>query len=173
VYLLDTDVFTLAYTRRSLIPPLEARISATRQDQLYLSVITVRESLKGALGLISRKEQTADIVGAYNLLKLVLEATSKFYIVQFDQDCYNMFQTIPVNIRNRHPQDSRIAALALRHSMIIVTRNLHHFEDIPNLQCEDWTRPESRWFAKQGTCSRSAHIQIAGNTEWDATAGFC
>jgi len=141
VYILDTDIFTLAYTRRSAILPLETRISATPPDQLYLSIITVKESLRGALALINRHEANDRIVPAYDLLRIVLEATSKLPIVVFDQECYEIFQGMPPNIKTRHSQDARIAATAIRHSLTVVTRNTQHFQNIPGLQYEDWTRP--------------------------------
>ena len=35
--------------------------------------------------------------------------------------------------------DTRIAAIALSHELILLTRNYQHFNKIPGLLIEDWT----------------------------------
>ena len=35
--------------------------------------------------------------------------------------------------------DTRIAAIALSHKLILLTRNYQHFNKIPGLLIEDWT----------------------------------
>ena len=35
--------------------------------------------------------------------------------------------------------DLRIAAVAIQHSLILITGNIRHFENIPGLRVEDWT----------------------------------
>ena len=42
--------------------------------------------------------------------------------------------------RPRSDLDLLIAATALRHDLVVVTRNVRDFEDLPGLTVEDWTQ---------------------------------
>jgi predicted nucleic acid-binding protein len=46
---------------------------------------------------------------------------------------------IPASVRQQHPQDSHIAAIALAHDFTLITSNTRHFSKIPNLRIVDWS----------------------------------
>ncbi len=142
MYLLDNDIFSLYFTRESPQPILERRILETPNEHLWISVVTAEESIRGAFKLIKDHQQTARVTLGYQFLTKILYALNQYQILPFDNVAYTSFQSIPIHIR-RHikTRDSRIAASALSRGYTLVTRNLQHFQQVPRLICEDWTKP--------------------------------
>jgi predicted nucleic acid-binding protein len=141
VYILDSDIFSLAYTITNPNIPLRTRIARAGKNNIFLSIVTVKESCRGALGLIGRynRDQEPRLVSAYDLFEKVLRSISTLHILPFDNECYALHGNERLtDARRRRPEDSRIAATALRFNFVLVTRNEHHYEGIPNLQIENW-----------------------------------
>jgi tRNA(fMet)-specific endonuclease VapC len=79
------------------------------------------------------------VVRAYhNLL-----ATSLYFrtitIVGFDEQAQAVFRRLRVQGIRIGTQDLRIAAIALNHGAILVTRNVRDFAAIPSLNIVDWS----------------------------------
>jgi len=143
VYILDSDIFTLAFTSPNPNIPLRNRIARAGKGNIFLSIVTVKESCRGALALIHRynQDQERRIVNAYDLFEKVLRSIGALRILPFDEQCYELRldeQQIPAPIRRRRPEDSRIAATALRFNFTLITRNVPDYQDIPNLRIENW-----------------------------------
>jgi tRNA(fMet)-specific endonuclease VapC len=144
VYVLDNDIYTLYFTRESPQPILEQRILITPPEQVWISIVTVEESIRGAFKLIKDNQNTARVTLGYKFLSKILRALNQYQILPFDDLAYAAFQAIPIEIRRDiKTRDSRIAASALSRDFTVVTRNIQHFQQVPNLRCEDWTRSSS------------------------------
>lgn len=138
--LLDSDTFSLYFTRESPQPILEARILETDDSLIWISVVTAEESFRGAFKLIKDNQNTPRITLGYGFLLKTLYALSQYQILPFDGGAFAAFQTIPINVRRAiGTRDSRIAASALSRDFTVITRNLQHFRQVPGLRCEDWT----------------------------------
>ena len=144
MYVLDSDIYTLYFTRESPQPILERRILSTPPEQVWISIVTAEESIRGAFKLIKDNQNTARITLGYQFLSKTFRAFSQYQILPFDDDAYTAFHAIPIEIRrNMKTRDSRIAASALSRGFTVVTRNLQHFQQVSGLKCEDWTKPLS------------------------------
>ena len=142
MYVLDNDIYTLYFTRESPQPILERRILGTNPSLIWISVVTAEESIRGAFKLIKDYQNTARVTLGYQFLSKTLFALKQYQVLDFDGAAYTEFQKIPIEIRREiKTRDSRIAASALSRGYIVVTRNLQHFEQVPGLLCEDWTKP--------------------------------
>lgn len=140
MYVLDNDIYTLYFTRESPQPVLESRILSTPPEQIWISVVTAEESIKGAFKLIKDYQNSARVTLGYQFLSKTLFALTKYQILPFDDAAYEAFQQIPLDIRrNIKTRDSRIAASALSRGFTVVTRNIQHFEQVSGLSCVDWT----------------------------------
>lgn len=141
MYLLDNDVFSLYFTRESPQPILERRILETPNEHLWVSIVTAEESIRGAFKLIKDCQQTPRVTLGYQFLSKILYAFNQYQILSFDEAAYAAFQSIPIEIRRAiKTRDSRIAASALSRDYAVVTRNVQHFEQVPGLRVQDWTR---------------------------------
>ncbi|MBA3243211.1 MAG: type II toxin-antitoxin system VapC family toxin [Acidobacteria bacterium] len=141
--MLDSDIYTLYFTRESPQPILEGHILGTDPSLIWISVVTAEESIRGAFKLIKDTQNTARVTLGYQFLSKTLYALKKYQILPFDAASYERFQRIPIEVRRDiKTRDSRIAASALSRDFKVVTRNLKHFRLVPGLECVDWTQPD-------------------------------
>ena len=143
MYILDSDIFSLAYTVTNPNIPLRNRIARAGKNNIFLSIVTVKQSCAGATALVGRYNRPREprLVFAYDVFEKVLRAVGALRILPFDEQCYAIQiddNQIPRNVKNHHPEDSRIAATALRFDMTLVTRNTDDYEGIQNLRVENW-----------------------------------
>jgi len=89
---------------------------------------------------VSKARTKAQQIYAYSLLEKNLEDYRKARVLPFDGASADIFDRLRLNRPRAGTMDLRIAAIALSHGALLVTRNLNDFSRIPNLQAEDWTR---------------------------------
>jgi toxin FitB len=127
VYLVDTDV--ISESRRGSKANSGVRSffrNATADDSpLYLSVISLGELRRGIEILRHRREKTR----AVRLERWLNDITVEFgdLILPFDEDAAHIWG----RLRVPHPEnamDKQIAATALIHDLIVVTRNGKHYQ---------------------------------------------
>lgn len=98
-----------------------------------ISVITVQEYFRGIYYLFSEEEKMLD-----NKLKKAEQDLSPFEILQLDYLIAKIAAEIDAILMKKGTQvnvsDVLIAATALRYNLIIVTRNIKHFEKIQNIK---------------------------------------
>ena len=139
MYLFDTDIFSnLTATKRNY-PALDARVVKEPIENVFVSVILLNELLRLALPRIQKEWNSPKMVDAYDALMKLMTTIAQFQMLPFDAAAYNEFTKIPQAIRQAHPNDCRIAAIAISRGLIVVTRNTRHFEKIPGVKFEDWT----------------------------------
>lgn len=120
-YLFDTDhISVLQRKSGESYLRLTDRISRSRPDDFALSVISFHEQCLGANTLINRAKTDAQVIVGYNLLNEILQG----------------FRSQGIRIGT---MDLRIASICLVHDLTLLTSNRHDFEQVPNLQIEDWT----------------------------------
>lgn len=135
-YLFDTDHLTL-YDHADVT--VWRHFSAALWGSVGIGAVTVEESLRGRLLALSRHTHGPLQVQAYDRLLASLPLFQQFALVPFDLACENQYQ----RLRGMHlrigSQDVRIAAIALAHRLVLVTRNRRDFGRIPGLVREDWS----------------------------------
>jgi tRNA(fMet)-specific endonuclease VapC len=105
-------------------------------------VVTAEESIRGAFNLIKKHHNTDRVTLGYAFLSKTLYALGSYQVLPFDAAAFAAFQSIPMEVRRAiGTRDSRIAASALSRDFTVITRNLHDFQQVPGLKCEDWTIP--------------------------------
>jgi tRNA(fMet)-specific endonuclease VapC len=135
-YLLDTDHLTLHEQGHA---PLRQRLAAHSPPALAVSVVTVEESLRGRLAVLSRPVQGPARVQAYAKFLETVRFFHSINVVGFDEACETRFQDLRSQRLRVGTQDLKIAATALVGGLIVVTRNRRDFERIPGLILEDWS----------------------------------
>lgn len=122
-YLLDTDC--CIYLMLDAIPALTKRVGECEEGSLAFSAISLAEI---ALGSANGKLPPIEIVNAF---------AEEIRFLEFGVLAARAYATLPFR---RGSFDRLIAAHALSLDLVVVTRNVRDFEDVPGLTVEDWTQ---------------------------------
>jgi predicted nucleic acid-binding protein len=132
MYLFDTDVMSRAV---KAAPPkaLIERLSRIPRALQFTTSINAAEIYYGACRTARRDE----LIRAFEEFVL-----SRLTVLPFDLESAPVFGRLKASLEKRglprSEPDLRIAAIALRHGLTIVTGNVRHFSDIPGLAVENW-----------------------------------
>ena len=135
--LFDTDHVSL-HERGHL--PLRARLASYPPETVAVSAVTVEEMLRGRLALLARRSDGEARVHAYAKLLETVQFFSTIPVVPFDMACEHQFQALRAMRLRVGSQDLRIAATALVHNVVLITRNRRDFEPVPGLRLDDWSQ---------------------------------
>ena len=138
MYLLDSEhISVLQRESDPEFSTLRSRMNEHSPHVFFLPIITFHEQLLGWHTYIKRKQKPGDIIFGYRMFEKMLQSFASYAVLPFDESAMNEFQRIEKQIG---VGDKRIAAIALAHDLTLLTRD-GHFDNIPSLRVEDWTRP--------------------------------
>ncbi len=132
MFLLDTNVLSeLARARPDLA--VSRRIHATDKDLLFASEMT-RYELRYGAALHPRSEEIWDKVQRQILpLPVWIPIDHAVAKATGDLDAALRKRGLRIDLA-----DAFIAATALAYDLVLVTRNVRHFENVPELATENW-----------------------------------
>ncbi len=143
MYLLDTDTVSNYLDKRRGNEQLRQRIEQASPETIWISIITFEEIIRGILSLLNQARKhprnAVKVVEYYRLLQSLAQDLGSFQILPYDTAAEAKYRDIPPAVRQQHPQDSHIAAIALAHDLTLITLNTRHFSKIPDLRTEDWS----------------------------------
>jgi predicted nucleic acid-binding protein len=127
VYLVDTDVISELRRKDKANPRVTAffKGAAAHDLPLYLAAVTIGELRRG-VELIRHRGDARQA----NMLERWLEALLAQYsenVLPFDADAAQLWGRLRVP-HPENPLDKQIAATALLYDLVLVTRNIRHFE---------------------------------------------
>ena len=142
VFVLDNDTLTLFFQNTQVVV---RRVLSTPDEDVWLPAAAVEEQLRGRLAAISvlntaRVSDRAKIPLAYDLLLETVRRLQQFQHLSYTAEMEDLYQSWPPAVKRLGTRDCRIAATAVVHGFTVVTRNLGHFQPIPGVQSEDWSR---------------------------------
>lgn len=138
MFLLDTD--HLVILQRQSEPGyarLRAAMSRHEAVDFFLPIISFHEQVMGANAFIARAKTKEALVRGYQMVELCLIDFNRFQVLPFDEPAAARFEALRPQIRVG-TMDLRIAAIALSHSLTVLTRNTVDFGKIPDLVVADW-----------------------------------
>src|SRR5438128_116100 len=94
---------------------------------LWISVVTLDEMLRGQLTVVHKYRNTPCAVQEYAGLERLLTDMLRFNRLPYDEAADQIFRQIPSAVRQHHPNDCRIASIAISRGFVVVTRNLRHY----------------------------------------------
>jgi tRNA(fMet)-specific endonuclease VapC len=139
MYLFDTDILSqLAKKRRP--EGLMTRLARTPSTAQFTSSVNTAEIYYG----IFRMKEQRD--GQESLLRFFEDQVfPRLTVLPFDLESARIYGQLKSGLerkgRPRFEPDLQIAAIALRHRLIVVTGNVRHFAGIPGLKVENWLLP--------------------------------
>jgi len=134
MYLLDTNVVSeLRKTKAD--PRVIAWAKTIRPADLFLSVITIHELEMGILQLVRRDQTQADMLREWLENKVLPSFADRILPIDLavSRRCAALHVPVPRSYR-----DSFVAATALVHRLVVVTRNVKDFPDADSLN--PWAR---------------------------------
>lgn len=135
--ILDTDHFS-AVDRSSEAARTFDRRAGKHRGELFLTVITVEEVMRGWLGLLASKKKREEELPVYRRMKRSTEMLAQWDILDWDEDALVIFEKLRRQRLRMSTADMKIASIALEHDAILLTRNLADFTKVPGLRVENW-----------------------------------
>ncbi len=125
MYLLDTNVISEVRRGIKAHPGIRAFWQSARTQDIYIAVQTIGEIRQGVESIRKRGDrQQAGFLEAW--LDEVVERYDD-RILAFDIECAQVWGGL-MALDSNHPIDKQIAAIALMHDLIVVTRNTSDFD---------------------------------------------
>jgi tRNA(fMet)-specific endonuclease VapC len=140
LYVLDTDHLSLY---RYGHPEVSAHIEATPADQLAVTLITIEEQLRAWYTQIRRARDRDQLARAYQGLFEVAETAKYIRVLPFTSRAIERYLDLRARLPRLGKMDLSIAAITLEYDGIVVTRNRRDFEQVPDLEIQDWSQPEN------------------------------
>ena len=139
-YLLDTDHLSILQRKAGKdYQNLSRRMADYLLSDFTVSTITFHEQILGCHSFINRARNLNDVVKGYEMMTRLINDFKILPLLPFDTNDAIIFNQIQSQRIQLAKMDTRIAAIALSHKLILLTRNYQHFSKIPGLLIEDWT----------------------------------
>jgi tRNA(fMet)-specific endonuclease VapC len=136
LHVLDTDCLTLLLHGQA---EMCRHVAARDPAELALPIVTVEETLTGWYNQIRKAKKDEQLIRAYAALQQAVEFCARVRILPVDQDAMLRFNDLRSRKLRLGTNDLRIAAVALAHDAVVVTRNVRDFKRVPGLQIADWS----------------------------------
>jgi tRNA(fMet)-specific endonuclease VapC len=140
MYILDTDHLSLIQRNGREGKRILERLAAIDTSEVFVTVISYEEQVKGRLGLLAKAKILDAQVFAYQGLRQLAIDYRAIAILPFTRIAALEHQ----RLRKAYPRlgnmDLKIAAIALTSNAILLTRNASDFGHVLELQIEDWSR---------------------------------
>jgi tRNA(fMet)-specific endonuclease VapC len=136
MYILDTDHVSLLQ-RGGSAEAERLRSRLTRVDKAT-TIITFEEQMRGWLSWLAQARSLPEQVERYRRLKQLLIQYTEVSVMDFDDRAADEFQRLQKLRLRVGTMDLKIAAIALSHDAVLLTRNLVDFQKVPGLKVEDW-----------------------------------
>ena len=139
-FLLDTDHISILQRQSGPeYTALAARVARHNPADLAFSVISFHEQVLGCHTYISRARTPAEVVRGYGMLARVIRDFAAAPVLPFDAAAASAFDGLTAQRLRVGTMDRRIAAIALTHGLVLLTRNVSDFSKVAGLQIENWT----------------------------------
>jgi len=137
MHLLDTDTLSHLWARHERVV---RRLAEADDAEIGTTSITKSEILRRRCENLLKAETAAEILKAQERLDQSQERLSQLLVVPFDEAAAEQFTRLTnVDRLTRIGRaDLLIASIALANDATLVTRNLRHFRQIPNLNVVNW-----------------------------------
>ena len=139
--ILDTDCVSLLSREKILeSSKLRQRLDSFPPDELFTTIITFEEQMRGWLSFVAKAKTPEQQVYAYEQLHQFLKNYRKALVLDYDENAAKVFQALKSNKIRIGSMDSKIASIAISRKAILVSRNLKDFEQVQDLSVQDWTK---------------------------------
>ena len=142
-YLLDTDHLSILQRQTGeSYRHLSRRIALHSPSEFALSIVTFHEQMLGGHAYINQARTSDKVVKGYEMMMRIVSDFRTSPVIPFDTKAASIHSNLKSQKLQIAKMDARIAAVALSHQLILLTRNRRDFSKISDLAIEDWTISE-------------------------------
>ncbi|NJP12151.1 MAG: type II toxin-antitoxin system VapC family toxin [Leptolyngbyaceae cyanobacterium RU_5_1] len=139
-YLLDTDHLSILQRQTGQdYSNLAMRMAHYPLSEFAVSTVTLHEQMLGIHAYINRARHLNDVVKGYEMMAQLVSDFKVLPLISFDAGAATTFDQLQSQRIQLAKMDARIAAIALFHELILLTRNYQDFGKVAGLLIEDWT----------------------------------
>ena len=137
MHLFDADTLTHLHAQH---PRVVERLRQCDDPEIGISIVTKAEVLRARCEFLLKAADAEQVVRAQNWLELSEALLRQLLIVPFGDRAVREFKRLQKQkaLKKMGPADLLVASVALANRATLVTRNLRHFRQIPNLDVENW-----------------------------------
>ncbi len=134
---LDTNHFT-EWVKDSVFGSRLKKRCAACGAEVFCTIITSQESAEGWFAAIKRHSAGPLQVPGYRLYQRSVSLLGELGTLPFDEDEAEVFLVLKKDHGRLGSMDLKIAAICLAHDALLLSRNLVHFTQVPELRVENW-----------------------------------
>lgn len=137
MYILDTDTLTHLQKGNEKV---KARLENANDYEFAITIVTKAEILRGRIEFLLKAEDSIALEKAQRFLIESEKLLEQIPIVGLDSEALKKFDEFRSNSKFRKigRADLLIASICLAIRAVLVTRNIKHFNQFPNLKVENW-----------------------------------
>ena len=137
MYLLDTDTLTHLHAGNTNVIN---RLESVQAEDIAITIITKVEILRGRIDYLLKASSGRDLLKAQELFSRSETLLNQLPVILIDENSANQFERLKTvsKLRKIGRADMLIASIVLANKAILVTRNLRHFRQFPNLSVQNW-----------------------------------
>lgn len=137
MHLLDTDTITHLHAGH---PRVVEHLHMLKDHLVGTTVVTKIEVLRGRFDFLLKAATGAELLRAQQLLVRSEELLAQILVVPIDEAAAIQFERLRATktLKKIGRADLLIASITLARRATLVTRNLRHFRQIPNLSLANW-----------------------------------
>jgi tRNA(fMet)-specific endonuclease VapC len=137
---LDTDHLSLVDENNVASDRLRSRLDHLDPKDVVTSIITYEEQMRGWLAYLARARTLTQQVEAYRRLARHVEGYRELQLLDFTERAAVELQRLQRLKLRVGTMDLKIAAIALVHDAVLLSRNTRDFRQIVGLRVEDWSQ---------------------------------
>ncbi len=137
--LLDTDHLSmLKYPNTTRCAALTQRLSASPDQKIGTTIVSIEEQWRGWLAVIARNREIRRQLKAYRELADLLDFLSQWNVVPLDEKAVERFEALRAAGNRIGSMDLKIASIALANDALVLSANMTDFRQVPGLRVENW-----------------------------------
>jgi predicted nucleic acid-binding protein len=135
---LDTDHVRVLRLGDARAAALEQRILSAGDPDIFTTIVSVHEGIKGWQDEANRATTAAQIIQHYERLYRLITFFGSWPLLPFDQAAGSEYERLRrLRLRSINTLDLRIASIVLSRSALLLSGD-GHFGLVPDLRVEDW-----------------------------------
>ena len=141
MFVFDTDHLTI-YLRdqEPEVLSIAERMVLYRENQFFATIVSFHEQMLAWHAYLNRARDSKGVIKGYAMFADVIQDYAAMQVLPFDEAAATQYESLKEQRVRIGTMDLRIAAIALSRGYRILTRNTVHFEKVPGLLIEDWTK---------------------------------